>query len=285
MLSISRLAIPNHIIWLLGGYLVFHSCLNISGELLYFADRDFYHDWWNSTNFSKFWQNWNLPVHRWFLRHIYKPLLAAGFSQKTHHHVGQLSIRLVSWRSDHDRVSRLLLLPRVHRFCSTEDAQALAVHWLHVQRSPGTKAHWWQVSQVSQVQLSEWLEERFGARAGNLSMWLFLVMGQPLLVSKGFWIVGLIFLILIITENKAVFPDMSSSENILQVMTYYHDYVVEHHGPALITHYGHLNSTALWRFNDVLLSLRSEGWAPVLSAASLCNITCDFSPSSGYCYI
>ena len=82
MLSISRLAIPNHIIWLLGGYLVFHSCLNISGELLYFADRDFYHDWWNSTNFSKFWQNWNLPVHRWFLRHIYKPLLAAGFSRK-----------------------------------------------------------------------------------------------------------------------------------------------------------------------------------------------------------
>ena len=140
MLSISRLAIPNHIIWLLGGYLVFHSCLNISGELLYFADRDFYHDWWNSTNFSKFWQNWNLPVHRWFLRHIYKPLLAAGFPQK---HIMQVSyrIRLVSWRSDHDRVSRLLLLPRVHRFCSTEDAQALAVHWLHVQRSPGTKAH------------------------------------------------------------------------------------------------------------------------------------------------
>ena len=74
---------PNHIIWLLGGYLLFHSCLNISGELLFFADRDFYHDWWNSPNFSKFWQNWNLPVHRWFLRHLYKPLLAAGPSEKS----------------------------------------------------------------------------------------------------------------------------------------------------------------------------------------------------------
>ena len=73
---------PNHIIWLLGGYLVFHSCLNISGELLFFADRDFYHDWWNSPNFSKFWQDWNLPVHRWFLGHLYKPLLAAGFVRK-----------------------------------------------------------------------------------------------------------------------------------------------------------------------------------------------------------
>ena len=81
-MSFSRLAMPNHIIWLLGGYLLFHSCLNISGELLFFADRDFYHDWWNSPNFSKFWQNWNLPVHRWFLRHLYKPLLAAGHSEK-----------------------------------------------------------------------------------------------------------------------------------------------------------------------------------------------------------
>merc|ERR1712004_904005 len=73
-----RLAMPNHVLWLLSGYLLFHSVLNITGELLQFADRDFYQDWWNSPNFSKFWQNWNLPVHRWCLRHLYKPLLAAG---------------------------------------------------------------------------------------------------------------------------------------------------------------------------------------------------------------
>ena len=75
-----RLAMPNHVLWLLSGYLIFHSVLNITGELLQFADRDFYQDWWNSPNFSKFWQNWNLPVHRWCLRHLYKPLLAAGQS-------------------------------------------------------------------------------------------------------------------------------------------------------------------------------------------------------------
>merc|ERR1712004_13083 len=76
-----RLAMPNHVLWLLSGYLIFHSVLNITGELLQFADRDFYQNWWNSPNFSKFWQNRNLPVHRWCLRHLYKPLLAAGWSR------------------------------------------------------------------------------------------------------------------------------------------------------------------------------------------------------------
>ena len=41
-----------------------------------------------------------------------------------------------------------------------------------------------------QVQLSEWLEKRFGPRAGNLSMWLFIVVGQPLLVSLTFKLLG-----------------------------------------------------------------------------------------------
>ena len=59
-----KLAIPSHALWLMGFYLFFHSFLNLGGELLQFADRDFYHDWWNSRNVEKFWQNWNLPVHK-----------------------------------------------------------------------------------------------------------------------------------------------------------------------------------------------------------------------------
>ena len=60
-----KLALPNHIIWLCFFYIYFHSFLNTVGELLSFGDRDFYHDWWNSPNLEKFWQNWNLPVHKW----------------------------------------------------------------------------------------------------------------------------------------------------------------------------------------------------------------------------
>ena len=59
-----KLALPNHVIWLIFFYIYFHSFLNTVGELLNFGDRDFYHDWWNSPNLSSFWQNWNLPVHK-----------------------------------------------------------------------------------------------------------------------------------------------------------------------------------------------------------------------------
>ena len=31
----------------------------------------------------------------------------------------------------------------------------------------------------------------------------------------------------------------------LLIMTYYHDYVLEHHGASLIHYYGHMNSTML----------------------------------------
>ena len=34
-------------------YLLFHSLLNTLGELLQFADRDFYHDWWNAANLAR----------------------------------------------------------------------------------------------------------------------------------------------------------------------------------------------------------------------------------------
>ena len=60
-----KLALPNHLLWLVLFYLIFHSYLNTLGELLQFADRDFYHDWWNASNLAKFWKLWNLPVHRW----------------------------------------------------------------------------------------------------------------------------------------------------------------------------------------------------------------------------
>lgn len=76
-----KLAVPNLLIWLLFFYWYFHSCLNFIGELLRFADREFYRDWWNSDSVHYFWQNWNIPVHKWCLRHLYKPLLARGLTK------------------------------------------------------------------------------------------------------------------------------------------------------------------------------------------------------------
>ncbi len=51
--------------------LVFENYLNAFAELTCFADRLFYTDWWNSTNFEEFNRKWNRPVHEFLYRHIY----------------------------------------------------------------------------------------------------------------------------------------------------------------------------------------------------------------------
>ncbi|XP_026988087.1 diacylglycerol O-acyltransferase 1 isoform X3 [Orcinus orca] len=76
-----KLAVPNHLIWLIFFYWLFHSCLNAVAELMHFGDREFYRDWWNSESVTYFWQNWNIPVHKWCLRHFYKPMLRKGSSK------------------------------------------------------------------------------------------------------------------------------------------------------------------------------------------------------------
>ena len=74
-------------------------------EVLKFADRNFYRDWWNATTIDVFWRSWNMPIHQWafkydFLsthkyrfinfnfqkiylksRHLYMPLIEKGYSK------------------------------------------------------------------------------------------------------------------------------------------------------------------------------------------------------------
>uniref|UniRef100_F7BNI8 O-acyltransferase n=1 Tax=Xenopus tropicalis TaxID=8364 RepID=F7BNI8_XENTR len=76
-----KLAVPNHLIWLIFFYWFFHSSMNFVAEIMRFGDREFYRDWWNSETVTYFWQNWNIPVHRWCLRHFYKPMLRRGVSR------------------------------------------------------------------------------------------------------------------------------------------------------------------------------------------------------------
>eukprot|EP01135_Chromosphaera_perkinsii_P002313 Nk52_evm99s221 gene=Nk52_evmTU99s221 len=80
---ILKLAVPNHFLWLIFFYTFFHCYLNFLGELLRFGDRCFYKDWWNSTTITYFWQNWNIPVHKWATRHLYLPLVLNGYSKGT----------------------------------------------------------------------------------------------------------------------------------------------------------------------------------------------------------
>lgn len=76
-----RLSIPNTIGWVLGFYAYFHLLLNIISEFIKFGDRNFYMDWWNCRNLEEYWKTWNLPVHFFFVRHCYTPLLKRGWSK------------------------------------------------------------------------------------------------------------------------------------------------------------------------------------------------------------
>jgi len=59
-------------------YCFFHLWLNILAELLRFGDREFYKDWWNAKTVEEYWRMWNMPVHKWMVRHIYFPCLRNG---------------------------------------------------------------------------------------------------------------------------------------------------------------------------------------------------------------
>lgn len=50
-------------------------------EIMRFGDRQFYKDWWNAESVEDFWKTWNIPVHVWAVRHLYKPLLSSGYSK------------------------------------------------------------------------------------------------------------------------------------------------------------------------------------------------------------
>ncbi|XP_023344418.1 diacylglycerol O-acyltransferase 1 [Eurytemora carolleeae] len=150
---VSSLAIPNHLLWLIWFYLLFHSFLNSIGEILQFADRDFYHDWWNANNIAKFWSTWNLPVHRWCVRHLYKPLLHAGCSKTT----GMLVVFFTSAFFHEYLISVPLRVFKIWAFLGM-------------------------MVQAPLFPFTRFIQKRVGPRMGNIMVWVSLILGQPLAV-------------------------------------------------------------------------------------------------------
>jgi hypothetical protein len=54
---------------------LFENLANLFAELTCYADREFYKDWWNASNFSEYSRNWNRPVHLFLLKHIYQEVM------------------------------------------------------------------------------------------------------------------------------------------------------------------------------------------------------------------
>lgn len=64
--------------WLAGFFALFQSFLNGLSEVMRFADREFYGEWWNATSLKQYWSMWNKPVFHFMKRHIYGPLVGRG---------------------------------------------------------------------------------------------------------------------------------------------------------------------------------------------------------------
>ena len=73
-----KIAVPNLVIWLLMFLAYFHYFMNFLADVTRFGDRCFYLDWWNATSIGDFWRLWNIPIHNFAVRHVYKPLLRVG---------------------------------------------------------------------------------------------------------------------------------------------------------------------------------------------------------------
>ncbi|KAG5867241.1 hypothetical protein JTB14_015125 [Gonioctena quinquepunctata] len=148
-----KLAIPNHLAWLCMFYIMFHSWLNLLGEILHFADRSFYGDWWNANNIDSFWRNWNLPVHRWALRHLYFPMIEMGYSKT----FGSIAVFFISAFFHEYMVSVPLKTYKIWAFMGM-------------------------MGQIPLSHFSKFVERAYGPRFGNLVFWSSIILGQPLCI-------------------------------------------------------------------------------------------------------
>ncbi|CAA92217.1 O-acyltransferase [Caenorhabditis elegans] len=63
-------------------YGLLHCWLNCFSEMMQFADRQFYLNWWHSSNMAEYYRNWNLVVHDWLYAYVFRDLAAYNPGRK-----------------------------------------------------------------------------------------------------------------------------------------------------------------------------------------------------------
>ncbi|KAL1335521.1 hypothetical protein HN51_064384 [Arachis hypogaea] len=150
-----KLSVPNLYVWLCMFYCFFHLWLNILAELLRFGDREFYKDWWNAKTVDEYWRLWNMPVHKWMIRHLYFPCIRHGVPKG----VALLIAFLVS--------------ALFHELCI-----AVPCHIFKLWAFIGI------MMQVPLVLITNYLQNKFrSSMVGNMIFWfIFCILGQPMCV-------------------------------------------------------------------------------------------------------
>ncbi|XP_062251365.1 sterol O-acyltransferase 1 [Platichthys flesus] len=75
VLCVFNSILPGVLVLFLGFFAFLHCWLNAFAEMLCFADRMFYKDWWNSTSFANYYRTWNVVVHDWLYFYVYRDFL------------------------------------------------------------------------------------------------------------------------------------------------------------------------------------------------------------------
>lgn len=69
-----KLQMPLILMIMLMIFLLFESFPNALSELTFFADREFYQDWWNSTSIEEFYSKWLRISYLFYYRHVFMRL-------------------------------------------------------------------------------------------------------------------------------------------------------------------------------------------------------------------
>jgi len=142
------LAVAFNIVWMISFYLVFVSFLQLMAELSQNQERVFFLAWWNATTMEEYWRRWNLPVHRWFVKHIYVPV-KSKFNKSS----AMFAVFITS-----------AILHEYMISCPIQVAGHFALVGF--------------LGQPPIIKLSEYAKSRCGRRVGNMLVWSFLVFGN-----------------------------------------------------------------------------------------------------------
>ncbi|KAF2201780.1 hypothetical protein GQ43DRAFT_370599, partial [Delitschia confertaspora ATCC 74209] len=141
--------------WLCGFFALFQSFLNALAEVMRFADREFYGEWWNVSNIRTYWTTWNKPVTNFMRRHVYNPLVSRGVPRS----IAQVIVFVIS-----GVLHELLVGVPTHNVIGF--------------------AFFGMMAQIPLIVLTDWVQKikwLRGNMAGNMIFWFsFCIVGQPL---------------------------------------------------------------------------------------------------------
>jgi len=143
------LSLAFNLVWMLSSYLLFVSFLQLLAEITQAQERIFFHSWWNASSMEEFWRWWNLPVHRWCVKHIYVPLVKNGFSKLN----AMLAVFITS--------------ALLHEYLLSCPIQ-ITGHFAFIAF----------LGQLPLIKITKAVKTKCGGRVGNLLVWVVLVFGN-----------------------------------------------------------------------------------------------------------